>query len=85
MHYKHLILLLQSDIMTKQYSEWKTKVDEILSRYFSRKIINKYNSSYEHLFNNNQTPQEASDYLYEYINDSEDAQRQSWFDLSDFD
>jgi len=68
-----------------EYLQWETVVNEKLSKYFSERILDKYNSSYKHLFNNNQTPQEASDYLYEYINETEDAQQQSWFDLIDFD
>lgn len=68
-----------------EYSQWETAVNERLSKYFSKRILYKYNSSYKHLFNNNQTPQEASDYLCEYINDSEDAQQPFWFDMIGFD
>ncbi|WPF87333.1 hypothetical protein WEU38_10970 [Cyanobacterium aponinum AL20118] len=68
-----------------EYLKWEKEVNQRLSKYFSERILNKYNSSYKHLFNNNQTPQEASDYLHEYINDSEDAQGEFWFDMIDFD
>ncbi|AFZ55580.1 hypothetical protein [Cyanobacterium aponinum] len=68
-----------------EYLQWEAAVNKKLSKYFSQRILDKYNSSYEHLFNNNQTPQEAFDYLYEYINDSEDAQQPFWFDMIGFD
>ncbi|MBL1208279.1 MAG: hypothetical protein FWJ34_00620 [Geminocystis sp. GBBB08] len=63
-----------------EYLKWKTEVDNRLSKYFSQHILNKYKSSYTHLYSNNRTPQKTSDYLYEYINDSEMAGQESWFD-----